>query len=189
MSNIIGTTTPRVSMADLRLALPDFFTTGINDLVKALTDKGARIESLGQALAGCALERAQSGNLPNQWLSIEAASNALKGQTKSRALKALALVAGVKPASGQKFTVKQYDAFAYTSMMDIVALLTPPVAVKSTIIPVNYKALSEELAMKLVKAEAEALAFKAEAEALAVALETLRNQALTEATVKVFSTV
>lgn len=152
-----------INMAALRAALPMFFVTGVDDLVKSLTDKGTRIEALSQALAGCALERAQSGNLPKSWGLIETASNALKGQTKARALAALALVAGVKPQSGKGYDLPTYEAFGYETMVAIVATLTPaPAAPKAKTDKVDYKALSEALALEVATLENEALALRHE---------------------------
>lgn len=151
----------RLTMAQVRHALPQFFSTPVNDLVKSLTDKGTRIEALSQALAGCALERAQSGNMPTVWALVETSANALKGQTKARALSALAHVASIAPASAKGFDVADYEEFAYSTMVELVGLLTPPATVKKPATDkVDYKALAET--------------YKAERDALAQELQDLR---------------
>jgi hypothetical protein len=154
-------TKSNASMRDIRAHLPQYFAANVPALVRALSDKGARVEGLALALVGGAIERAQSGNFPTVWLDVRAAADALKGGTKVRADKALAHVDGIAPGS-VKGDVQTFETFAAALADTLRGILTPP-APKAKGAPVNWKARAEA-------AEAEVAALTAEVAALQSAL-------------------
>lgn len=176
MQTTTTTTTRKASMRDLRAALPQYFAANVPALVRALSDKGARVESLALALVGGAVERAQSGNLPAVWLDVRAAAEALKGATKARADKALAAVDGIRPGSGAGAgSVEDYASWAAALAETLRATLTPPAPKADKPSPINWKARAEA-------AEAEAEALRAEVEALRAALARATDKGATKAT-------
>jgi hypothetical protein len=151
----------KASMRDLRAALPQYFAANVPALVKALSDKVARVDALALALVGGAIERAQSGNLPAVWLDVRSAGAALKGATKQRADKALALVDAVRPGAIAG-PVEDFESFAADLCASLREALTPP-APKAKAAAINWKARAEA-------AEAEAQALRDEVTALRAAL-------------------
>lgn len=135
---------PAMRMHAIKAALPEFFAVDTPALVASLTDKGARIMALGFALAGCAVERAQSGNMPTQWADVQKACEALKGATKTRVTRALDIVGGVKPAHLKSSDIAVYADFAQAIAADIIGMLTPPISDKVKATPTNWKAIAEQ---------------------------------------------
>lgn len=157
----MSTPSKKASMRDLRADLPQYFAANVPALIKSLSDKSARIEALALALVGGAIERAQSGNLPSVWLDVRHACEALKGATKQRADKALALVDSVRPGS-LSGPVSDFEAFAADLCASLREALTPP-APKAKGPAINWKARAEA-------AEAEAQVLRDEVTALRAAL-------------------
>ena len=131
-------------MHAIKSAMPEFFAVDTPALVSALTDKGARVMALGFALAGCAVERAQSGNMPTQWADVQKACEALKGATKTRVTRALDIVGGVKPAHLKSHDIVVYQEFATDTAAAIIDVLTPATSDKAKATPKNWKAIAEQ---------------------------------------------
>lgn len=157
-------TTKGASMADIRRALPEYFTASVESAILAsasgTTGTEARKVNLARALVGAALEKLQSGNAAHALGNTTAALESLKGKAAERVNNALSIVMACPNKAMHKDALPAYAERAASLFAELVGTLTPEAApVKAKAAPVNWKNRAEtaEEEVKTLREEVAAL--------------------------------
>lgn len=160
----VTVTTKGASMADIRRALPEYFTASVESAILATaagtTGTEARKVNLARALVGAALEKLQSGNAAHALGNTTAALESLKGKAAERVNNALSHVMACPNKAMHKDPLPAYTEKAGALFSELVNFLTPEAPKPTTkTAPVNWKARAEtaEQEVKTLRDEVAAL--------------------------------
>ena len=157
-----NTNTKPLTMAAVKAGLPVFFARTVLGDYEAAFVRGASLENFAASLAGCAVERAHSGNtngLTFLRAKIDSATLAKKHAHANVLRTALALIENIKPASLKASSIDDYTVAAEGYQCEILSILVPPKSTREKTTPTNWRQLytDAQSALEIVTMERDGL--------------------------------